>query len=291
MKKVFTGKSFKVLITIICLLLVFALVTAGNSSVNNFVTSFIFTPLQQVATGASSAAGNALTPPKSAEELQKEVSELQEENRKLNDMLVDYYDIKEENEQLIKYYDIKKENQDFQLVPSTVIGRDPNENFYGFTLDKGVLDGVEVNDPVITEKGLVGWVCETAAKSCKVKTILSPDAQIGAVDKKTSDSGVISGSAEYSDDGITLMQNISAQNSMEKGDIVVTSGFGGIYPKNLKIGKIQSIKYDDYSGMPVAVIKPYEDIKNVSSVAIIADFNGKGEISENSQSSQQTSKS
>ncbi|MDD6489806.1 MAG: rod shape-determining protein MreC [Clostridia bacterium] len=291
MKKVFTGKSFKVLITIICLLLVFALVTAGNSSVNNFVTSFILTPLQQVTSGASSSVGNALTPPKSAEELQKEVSELQKENQKLNDMLVDYYDIKEENEQLRKYYDIKKENQDFRLVPSTVIERDPNENFYGFTLDKGVLDGVEVNDPVITEKGLVGWVCETAAKSCKVKTILSPDAQIGAVSKKTSDSGVISGSVEYSDDGITLMQNISAQHSMKKGDIVVTSGFGGIYPKNLKIGKIQNIKYDDYSGMPVAVIKPYEDIKNVSSVAVIADFNGKGEISESSQSSQQTSES
>lgn len=285
MKRIFTGKSFKVLISIICVLLVVALITAGNPSVSNFFTSFILTPLQQVASGAASSAGNALTPQKSAEELQAEVDRLEEENRNLKDMLIDYYDIKEQNEQLIKYYDIKKENQDFSIVPATVIGRDPNENFYGFTLDKGSVDGIEINDTIMTENGLVGWVCEVAPKSCKVKTILSPDAQIGAVVKKTSDNGIISGSAEYSDDGITLMKNISAQNSMKEGDIVVTSGIGGTYPKNIKIGEIKSITLDDYTGMPVAVIEPYEDIKNVSSVAVITDFSGKGEISETSQES------
>ena len=283
MKRIFTGKSFKVLITIICVLLVVALITAGNPTVSNFFSSFILTPLQQVATGATSSVQNTLPSSQSAEELQAEIDRLEEENRNLKDMLVDYYDIKEQNEQLIKYYDIKKENQDFSIVPATVIARDPNENFYGFTLDKGSLDGVHLNDTIMTENGLVGWVCEIAPKSCKVKTILSPDTQIGAVVKRTSDNGIISGSAEYSDDGITLMQNISAQNSMEVGDIVVTSGLGGTYPKNIKIGEIKEITLDEYTGMPVAVIEPYEDIINVSSVAIIVDFNGKGEITEASQ--------
>lgn len=291
MKRIFAGKGFKVLISVICTLLVVALITAGNPSVSNFFTSFILTPLQQVATGATSSAGNALTPSKSAEELQAEIDRLEEENRNLKDMLIDYYDIKEQNEQLIKYYDIKKENQDFSIVPATVIGRDPNENFYGFTLDKGSLDGVKINDTIMTENGLIGWVCEVAPKSCKVKTILSPDSKIGAVVKKTSDNGIISGSAEYSDNGITLMQNISAQNSMEVGDIVVTSGVGGTYPKNIKIGEVKSITLDDYTGMPVAVIEPYEDIKNVSSAAIIIDFNGKGEITETSQESSDSKKS
>lgn len=289
MKRIFTGKSFKVLVTIICILLVVALVTAGNPTVSNFFSSFILTPLQQVATGAASSVENTLTPSQSAEELQAEIDRLEEENRNLKDMLVDYYDIKEQNEQLIKYYDIKKENQDFSIVPSTVIAQDPNENFYGFTLDKGSLDGVNLNDTVMTENGLVGWVCEVAPKSCKVKTILSPDTQIGAVVKRTSDNGIISGSAEYSDDGITLMQNISAQNSMKIGDIVVTSGLGGTYPKNIKIGEITNITLDEYTGMPVAVIEPYEDIINVSSVAIIVDFNGKGEITAASQESSEES--
>ncbi len=278
MKGFFSGKGFRVLTAVVCVFLVLALVSAGNSSVNNFFTSFIFTPLQQVTANGSEAAGDALSPGKSNEELQKRVSELEEENRDLNSKIVDYYDVKKENEELKRFYHIKKENTDFTLVPSTVIGRDPNENFYGFTADKGSTDGISVNDPVITENGLVGWVSETAPKSCKVTTILSPDTRIGAVVKKTDDSGIVAGSAQQADDNRVSMLNLTEQHTAQKGDIVVTSGFGGLYPKNLRIGKISSIAIDEYSGMPQAQIKPFEDVRYVSSVVIITDFDGKGEI-------------
>lgn len=278
MKGFFSGKGFKVLITIICIFLVVALISAGNSSVNNFFTSFLFTPLQQVASGGVKSAGDALTPPKSSEELEKEISRLEEENRDLSEKLVDYYDVKKQNEELKRFYNIKSENKDFSLVPSNVIGRDPNENFYGFTADKGTLDGVSLNDPVMTENGLVGRVSEVAPKSCKVTTILSPDIQVGAVVKKTGDSGIISGTAVSSENGTVRMKNLTKQNSAQNGDIVVTSGFGGIYPKNVKIGRIKNITEDKYTGMPLAVIEPYEDIQTVSSVVIVIDFDGKGEV-------------
>ncbi len=286
----FSGKGFKVMVTIVVFFLVVALVSSGNSYVNNFMTSFILTPIQQVASGGAYTTGDVLTPPKSNEQLQKEVSELEEENRRLNDMLVEYYDIKRQNEELTKFYDIKKENTDFSVVPATVIGRDPNENFYGFTADKGSADGIRLNDPVMTENGLVGWVCEVAPRSCKVTTILSPDASIGASDKKTTEGGIISGSPEISDDGITRLINISAQNKMEKDDIIVTSGYGGIFPKNLKIGKIKELSHDSYTGLPVAVIEPFENVKDVSSVAIVVNFSGKGDIEETSREKQESSR-
>ena len=154
----------------------------------------------------------------------------------------------------------------------------PNENFYGFILDKGSADGVKLNDPVMTDNGLVGYVSEVSHKSCKVTSIVSPAAQVGAVDKKTSDEGVVTGSPEYSDRGIAVMKNISAQNAMKSGDIVVTSGYGGMYPKNIKIGTISKLDYDDYTGMPIAVIKPFEDVRNITSAAIISNFSGKGDI-------------
>lgn len=278
MKGFFSGKGFKVLMTIVCIFLVVALVSAGNSSVNHFFTSFLLTPLQQVATGGVKSAGDALTPSKSSEELEKEISRLEEENRDLSEKLVDYYDVKKQNEELKRFYNIKSENKDFSLVPSNVIGRDPNENFYGFTADKGTMDGVSIGDPVMTENGLVGWVSEVSPRSCKVTTILSPDTKVGAVIKKTDDGGIISGTAVNADEGTVLMKNLTAQNSAEKGDIVVTSGFGGVYPKNIKIGKIRSIAMDEYTGMPVAVIEPYEEIQTVSSVVIVIDFDGKGEV-------------
>lgn len=280
MKRICEGTGFKVMIMLVSMFLILSLISAGNSYVNNFFTSFLLTPIQQVASGTVFYAGEKLTPEKSAEELKEDVKRLQEENRKLNDMLVEYYDIKKQNEELSKFYEIKSENIDFTIIPTAVIGKDANENFYGFTADKGSYDGVSVNDPVITENGLIGRVCEVAPKSCKVETILSPETQIGAAGRKTSDSGIISGSADISDSGLTRLINLPAQNTLREGDIIVTSGYGGIYPKNLKIGKVSEITLDSYTGMPMAVISPFEDIKNISSAAVIINFNGKGEIGE-----------
>ncbi len=278
MNKVTSGKGFKVLITTVCILLVLALITAGNSTVGGIVTGYILNPLQRVASDLTNSAEETVAPPKSVEELEKENSKLEEENRRLNDMLVEYYDLKKENDELYKFYNIRKNNEDFSVIPSTVISRDPNENFYGFILDKGSADGVKPNDPVMTDNGLVGYVCEVSMKTCKVTSIVSPAAQVGAVDKRTEDEGIITGSPEYSDSGIVVMKNISAQNAMKSGDIVVTSGYGGMYPKNIKIGTVSKLDYDSYTGMPIAVVKPFEDVRDITSAAIITNFSGKGDI-------------
>ena len=290
MNQVTSGKGFKVLITVVCILLVMALITAGNTTVGGLFTGFILMPLQKVAADVTGTAADAVKPARSAEELEEENSALREENKRLNDMLVEYYDLKKENDELYKFYDIKKNNEDFSVVPATVISRDPNENFYGFILDKGSADGVSVNDPVMTDNGLAGYVCELSIKSCKVTSILSPAASIGAVDKKTGDEGIMTGEPEYSDSGIAVMKNISAQNAIRTGDIVVTSGYGGLYPKNIKIGTISKMTLDGYTGTPVAVIKPFEDVRTITTAAIIINFSGKGEVEEFSQESSEAEK-
>lgn len=291
MNRITSGKGFKVLITIVCILLVLALVTAGNDTIGGLVTGYILTPLRRAAADFTNSAEDAITPPKSIEELEEENSALREENKKLNDMLVEYYDIKKENEELYKFYDIKKNNEDFSVIPSTVISRDPNENFYGFIVDKGSADGIELNDPVMTDNGLVGYVSEVSLKSSKVTALISPAAKIGVVDKKTGDEGIITGDPELSDSGITLMKNISSQNTIKSGDIIVTSGYGGMYPKNIKIGTVSKITLDSYTGTPQAVIKPFEDVRKITSAAIIVNFSGKGEVEEfSSAENKETSK-
>lgn len=286
MKDLFSGKSFKVLLGAISVLLVLVIVTAGNSSVGTYIVNLFTFPMQKAAVNAVGSDSNMQ---KSYEELQEEVDSLADENRKLRDMLVDYYDIKGQNEQLKKYYNLKEENPDYNLLPATVIRRDPNENFYGFYIDKGTVDGVELYDPVVTENGLVGLVCEVDASTCKVRTILSPDMQVGVLNLRTSDSGIVTGSPKYSDDGFTAMTKIPAQHTMQEGDIIVTSGLGGIFPDKIRIGEIREIRLDEYDSQPMAIIKPYENIQKVSSVAVITDYLEKGTISK-SESSKENSR-
>ena len=172
-------------------------------------------------------------------------------------------------------------------MPSKVISRDPNENFYGFVLDKGSNDGISLNDPVMTEYGLAGYVCEVSLKTCKVTPLLSPDASVSAVDKRTGDEGVIAGEAEYSEKGSIILKNISTDNTVKVGDIIVTSGYGGMYPRHIKIGTVSSLAYD-YAGMPVAVVSPFEDVTKTVSAVIVVDFSGKGEIEEASSREEST---
>ena len=272
MKKMIKGKTFKVLVGLVVFFVVSGVASWGNPSVRYFLTGFWLTPLQQLTTRGTQSIGEQLSPQQNLDELSAENNRLRAENRRLQDMLVDYYTIQQENEQLEKFYSIKRSHSDFSVVPASVIGRDPNEHFYGFTLDKGSDDGLHPQDPVMTENGLVGWVSAVTPKSCQVSTILSPEAAIGAEVLRTHDSGLLCGQAKAADDGLTRMVNLSSQHTLQPQDMVVTSGYGGLFPQHLKVGLVKYTALDEYTGMPLAVIEPFEDIRSVTAVAVITAF-------------------
>lgn len=269
------NKNLKVLvITLVILIVMSVLSLPDNSLISSAINGFT-RGLSQVSAAAVASADTA-----SYDDLKNENKKLKQEIAELREQLLDYYNVKTENAKLWNYYDLKKKNPSYSILPASVIKRDTNDDFYSFSLDIGSSLGVGVNDPVITENGLVGWVYRTDASTCKVKTILSPDTKAGAIDKITNDTGIISGSASLCDDNLTQLTKISENNKIKKGDMIVTSGTGGVYPKNLIIGKVKEIKFNSYDTTLYAVVEPYEDIKNITSAAVITDFDGKGKIKE-----------
>ena len=271
MREFFSTKSAKILIATLAVILVIAILGAtGNpwvSSAFSFITN-----------GLSSVTANLTEGNKDYEALKAENEKLKQDIADLRTQLVDYYDVKSENSRLWKYYKLKKSNPDYEILPASVIRRDTNEAFYSFTIDAGTTSGISVQDPVITENGVIGFVNSVNATSSKVTTILSPDMQAGAVDKKTDESGIVTGSAVLSDENRTAFTKIDANAKVKKGDIIVTSGIGGVYPADLILGKVTDIRYDDYDAAKYAVIKPFEDIKAVTDVVVLTDFKNKGEI-------------
>lgn len=282
------GNFSKVLTTCVIVLLVVAAVTAaiGKNIFTDFYT-WISEPFQQTTAALNEDGGNG----KTREELLKENKELKSEINDLVSQVIDYDDLKKENEVLKKYYGIKEDNPDYGIAIATVIRRDPNDDFYGFTIDKGSRDDVSVNDPVITDNGLIGWVSEVSVTTSKVTTLLSPDAKVGAMDQKTRDSGIATGNVSLSDDGLLMLSVISADNKIKNGDIVITTGVGGVYPPNIVIGKVTKLDYDEYDTTPYAVIKPYEDLKSVSDVVVVTSFEGQGVVEEVSDTDTSKNKS
>lgn len=267
------NKRFKPLIITLVILIAASVLSLGENSVIPSAVNAFTNGLFSVTASATASADTA-----SYDDLKTENEKLRHENAELREQLADYYDVKQENAKLWKYYDLKKQNPSYKIQPAAVIMRDANDDFYSFTLDIGTSSGVSVNNPVITENGLAGWVYKADLTTCKVKTILSPDTKAGAVDKQSNDSGIISGSASLSDNNLTSLTKLEENNKIKQGDMIVTSGTGGIYPGNLIIGKVKEIKFNSYDASRYAVVEPYEDIRRITSAAVITDFDTKGEV-------------
>ena len=268
----------KILTTTVIVLLVVSGVTAalGKNIFVDFYT-WVSMPFQETAVSLSDNGGGS---EKTREELLEENSRLNEEVNDLVSQVINYDDLKKENEILRKYYGIKDDNPDYKIAVANVIRRDPNDDFYGFTIDKGSREKVSVNDPVITDNGLVGWISEVSVTTSKVTTLLSPEAKVGAMDQKSRDSGIATGSISLCDDGLLELAVISADNKIKSGDIVITTGVGGVYPPDIVIGKVTKLGYDEYDTTPYAVIEPYEDLKSVTDVVVITSFEGQGVVEE-----------
>ncbi len=190
----------------------------------------------------------------------------------MQEQLVNYYDIQKENEQFKKYYNIRSENAEYQLITASVIAKDDLSGSKMFTLNKGITSGIKVNNPVLTEKGLVGWVSEADITSCTVTTILSEATTISVINKRTSDTGILTSSDKYAQSGQAVMTILNENCDIAKGDIIVTSGIGGVFPANLRVGVVSDVKFDEFDTYKYAVITPYEDINNTNEAVIITDI-------------------
>lgn len=279
MNEFLKGSSFRVLVIAVVVLLGLLIYTAsaGGSLIASLL-GFVSTPMQSVATEITGNVTEFLDlDGLSKNELKELVTSLQDENNALLDQLVEYNNVIQENQQLKTQLRINEEAPQIEMRSASVIGRDPNEVFFGFSIDVGTLAGVSTGDPVITSKGLVGIISQASATTSKVDCLLSEDVQVSAMSIDKQESGVVSCNITMASSGLLRLGFLSGDTKLEAGDIITTSGVGGVYPANLKIGQVQSIEKSETDVSRYAVLKPFEDLTGVKEVQVIIDFPGKGE--------------
>ena len=303
MKDFMHGTSARVLLAVVFVMLGLMLFTAAQGgSVVGSALGLVATPMQRVSTIITNNAAVAAEPlTRSKEELLEENAALKKKLDELNAKLVHYDEYRMENAQLRKYLELKDENRDFKPVPAAVIGRDPNV-LYKFTIDKGTNDGVSKNDPVITDAGVVGFISAVNANYSQVTTVLSPDTKIAALvtTEETQqpivkdsvgnvaaidqagpalrrDSGVVSTDIKLADSGRVKLGFLAADTPAKAGDVVTTSGLGGVYPSGLAIGEVVSVQNEAYDVSLYAEVKPFVDVNSVRDVMVITEFDGQGQ--------------
>ena len=279
MKEFFHSWVFKVLLALCIVMFAFLLratMTMGASTVVEQIVGTITAPVQSLTSGLSGSITGFLDQFLRASEISQENEQLREENRKLIEQMVDYENYKHENESLKEQLGIQEENPQWETMTASVIGRDPSDQFYSFTIDKGTLDGVSYQDPVITADGLVGIVSEVGPVFAKVTTILDVRLNVACQDVRTQDVATISGDIEMAQQGKCKMSLIPRESGIAKGDIVQTAGTSGLYPQGIVVGRVSDVGFEPQGTMMYAVVEQPNDIKSIKDVVIITSFKGQG---------------
>ena len=276
MKDFFDTWKFKILV-IVAVFLVGIMAYAGANgrltAAPQELLSVVLTPIQKVTSALSGGAASVWEKYTSIDDVMDRNEQLEAENAELRQQMVDYDRIKAENDAYKALARIQDTNSEATYVSAFVIGRDPLDEFGGFTLDQGSTDGVAVNDAIISDRGyLLGVVVEVDATSCKVMTILHPSFNAAGVISRTRENGIITGSADYAADGQCVLTNLDRATEARKGDQVITTGLGGVFPANLLVGTVQEVVPEQSGKSSSAVILPGADPRTVKHVFIITEY-------------------
>ncbi|HIZ55040.1 MAG TPA: rod shape-determining protein MreC [Firmicutes bacterium] len=276
----FKSIRFKVFACLAALLLgfiIYAASTGGLAAVTSQLLGFIVTPVQKAASTVTDAVTDFFDQFIHAGDYRRENIQLKEQIADYQRQLVDYEKLKDENSRLRDIAGLHAENPDFSFLGAAVIGRDPDDQFGSFMIDQGQLHGVSVNDPVVTSAGVVGKIVEVGPTFSRVITLLHPDLRISCYEITTDEVGTVSGDPVLWADGLCKFQYLDLQTDIAVGNLVVTAGSTGVFPKGLVIGTVQEIQQENNGISASAVVMPSVEIMKVKDVFVITDFLGQGE--------------
>jgi len=157
-----------------------------------------------------------------------------------------------------------REQVALKTVAANIIGGAATPDFRTRTIDRGTRDGVRTDMAVIAPGGVVGRLVVPSARAAKVQLLIDRNAAAGAIIERTRAQGVVVGSG---DDRLRL-EYVSEVSDVVAGDVVVTSGIDGIYPKGFIIGRIEQVEKSGGSYKRIT-IKPAVDFTSLEEVLVV----------------------
>ena len=191
------------------------------------------------------------------EALQSRLAVLEEENLQLREALV-------ASGRLARIAEIRA---DFEvpMLSSEIVGVDPSPWFRSVLVDKGRDQGVRSGMPVISERGLVGLVTATSARAAKAMLVLDRQSAIDGIAQRSRSRGIVRGRGT----GELDFEFVVRGSDVRVGDVVISSGLGGAYPKGIRIGEVVSVSDPGSALMQTAKLAPAVDFGRLEQVFVM----------------------
>jgi rod shape-determining protein MreC len=199
-----------------------------------------------------------------------------EENKRLKGRLeefaklqADVNDLASENTRLREVVDKQEDLREYEPIQATVIARNPDQWEEKVILDKGEVHGVEKNMAIITAQGLIGKVILTTPFTSTVELLSTKNPNYRVSAMVTGDKEVFGLIEGYDDERNELiLKRIDSNIEIKKGQKIMSSGLGGIFPKGILIGEITEVSTDDFGLTKMAYVKPAADFALLDHVMI-----------------------
>lgn len=257
-----------VVVSLFCIIF-FAARGRFQAPVSSQAVSLVLSPFQQATAWvaneihyATSAVWEVATLYEQNKMLRNEVEQLRGINLQANEALA-------ENERLRKMIGYQQAARQFDFVAARVIGRESDTWSRMIVIDRGTMNGIANDMPVVTPQGLVGRVVEAGLNSSKVQLILDPRSSVGTIVQRAESrvTGIVQG--DMDNPTMPQMVNIPKNADVVEGDVIVTSGFGGVYPKGIIVGLVSSLKNDDGGLLKIGVLEAAVDFQKLEDVMVI----------------------
>ena len=168
----------------------------------------------------------------------------------------------EENKELKKIMNIKLSLTDFDIEYGTVIERNNSYWLEELTINKGLLNGIKKDSPVITEGGLIGKISSVSLSNSTIKLITNEESSIPiTINKKNK--------LLTTKNNKVIIRGINAKDKIKVGDSVTTSGLSSSFPKGILIGTVSSITKEKDKVGYIAEVKLSSNIDNLRFVAVL----------------------
>jgi len=259
---------------------VFLAFTTGSFVVNFSRIGFsIFSSAEKGIFFVTNSVGRQFAAMRELSELKQNYDELVLKLQNYEQMQRTNAEIRKENEQLKEQLDFVKSLEQ-KNYPAQIISRDTDKLYASLTIDKGSVNGIGKNMPVIAYQNgniaLVGKVIEVGRFTSSIMPIYSIDCTVSARIQNTRDLGLLSG---FGDDTKLSLKYIKKRvmDTLNYGDVIVTSGENGNYMRNIPIGSISEIRVVEYDSSLEIDVAPLIDFERLETVIVVDVKSGREE--------------
>ncbi len=228
------------------------------------IADFVQSPVTSVTAAVSNyfvSISNLRSAQSENDQLKQSVEELQVEIKQKGELA-------SENQRLRALLDLKEQSK-YKVLTARIIGRDPSAWFDASIINRGSLDGVVLNMPVVTDGGLVGRITAVGPLTSQVDLITHNKSGLGAVIGEIGESnalGVVSGTSSKD---LLEMKYVPGSVDVQVGQSVFTTGQDGIFPAGLKVGEIVSVVTGSATTPHQILIKPAAKLNSMQEVGVL----------------------